>query len=78
MQTLKLTKEGTLILPKSLQAIFRPSDKLSWFREGATLIIKKINPPKLSTIAQRRKANPQSLKEINKEIRAYRNEKSRR
>lgn len=45
MRTLKIDKNGALVLPKTLRAIFKPSDKLAWFIEGDTLIIKRINPP---------------------------------
>ncbi|TET09423.1 hypothetical protein E3J84_05120 [Candidatus Aerophobetes bacterium] len=78
MQTLKINKDGMLIIPKTLQAIFKPSDKLAWFIEGDTLIIKRINPPKLSEIAGRVKEKPMPLKEIVKEVHVYRKEKKRR
>lgn len=75
MQTLKIDKKGTLVLPKAIQTIFKPSDKIAWFVEGDTLIIKRINPPRLSEIAERVKENPMPLKEIVKEVQAYRKEK---
>ncbi|MDO8748088.1 MAG: hypothetical protein A2321_02290 [Omnitrophica WOR_2 bacterium RIFOXYB2_FULL_45_11] len=75
MQTLKIDKNGTLVLPKIAQSIFRPSDKIAWFVDGDTFIVKKINPSKLSEIADRIKEKPLSLKEIVKEVHAYRKEK---
>lgn len=75
MQTLKIHKNGTLVIPKALRAIFKPSDKIVCFAEGDTLIIKRINPPKLSEIAGRVKEKPMPLKEIVKEVHAYRKEK---
>ena len=72
MQTLKIDKNGTLVLPKIAQSIFRPSDKIAWFVDGDTFIVKKINPSKLSEIADRIKEKPLSLKEIVKEVHAYR------
>ena len=75
MQTLKIDKNGTLVLPKIAQSIFRPSDKVAWFVDGDTFIVKKINPSKLSEIADRIKEKPLSLKEIVKEVHAYRKEK---
>ena len=75
MQTLKIDKNGTLVLPKIAQSIFRPSDKIAWFVEGDTFIVKKINPSKLSEIADRIKEKPLSLKEIVKEVHAYRKER---
>ncbi len=78
MQTLKVNKNGVLVIPKTLRAIFKPSDKLAWFIEGDTLIIKRINPPKLSEIAGRVKEKPMPLKEIVKEVHTYRKEKRSR
>ena len=75
MQTLKIDKNGTLVLPKIAQSIFRPSDKIAWFVDVDTFIVKKINPSKLSEIADRIKEKPLSLKEIVKEVHAYRKEK---
>jgi len=75
MQTLKINKDGTLTIPKALRSFFKPSDKFIWFMEGNTLIIKRINPPNLSDIAKRVKEKPLPLKEIEKEVHAYRNEK---
>lgn len=46
--------------------------------EGDTLIIKRINPPKLSEIAKRAKEKPIPLKEIVKEVHAYRREKKQK
>ena len=75
MQTLKVDKNGGMVIPKTLRSIFKPSDKLAWFTEGDTLIIKRLNPPKLSEIAGRVKEKPMSMKEIQKEVQAYRKEK---
>lgn len=75
MQTLKVDKNGIIVIPKTLRTIFKPSDELAWFTEGDTLIIKRLNPPKLSEIAGRVKEKPMPLKEIAKEVHAYRREK---
>ena len=78
MQTLKIEKNGLLVIPKSLRTIFKPSDKLAWFIEGDTFIIKRINPPKLSEISGRVKEKPMPLKEIVKEVHTYRKEKKKK
>jgi len=78
MQILKINKNGALIIPKTLRAVFKPSDKLAWFMEGDTLIIKRINLPKLSEIAGRVKEKPMPLKKIVKEVHAYRKEKRKK
>lgn len=78
MHTLNISKNGIITVPKSISSIFKPTDKLAWFTEGDTLIIKRINPPRLSEIAARIKEKPIPLKEIVKEVHAYRKEKSGR
>ena len=40
MQTLKIDKNGMLVLPKIAQSIFRPSDEIAWFVDGDTFIVK--------------------------------------
>lgn len=75
MQTLKLNPDGSLIIPKNVRNIFKPSDKIAWFLQNDTLILKKINTSKLSDIAERVKGKTLPLKEIVKEIHSYRKEK---
>jgi bifunctional DNA-binding transcriptional regulator/antitoxin component of YhaV-PrlF toxin-antitoxin module len=75
MKTLKIDKNGTLTIPKALRAIFKPSDKLACFVKGDMLIIKRITPPKLSEIAERVQEKSIPLKEIVKEVHAYRKKK---
>ncbi len=75
MQTIKITQQGELVILKILRGMFKPSDKIVWFAEGNTLILKKINPSRPSEIARRSKEKPMSMQEINKEIFAYRREK---
>lgn len=72
MQLLKINSDGTIIIPKLLRSIFKPSDKIAWFVEADTLILKKLNPPKLSELAGRVKEQPLPLKDIVKEVHAYR------
>ena len=78
MQTLKINKGGTLVIPRNLRTIFKSSDQVAWFAEGDMLILKRITPPRLSEIAGRVKEKPLALKEIVKEIRVYRREKRAR
>ncbi len=75
MHTLKINKDGSLVIPKALKEFLKASNKLVWFKEGDTLIIKRINPPKPSEIAERVKEKPVPLEEIVKEVHAYRKEK---
>lgn len=72
MQTLKVKSDGSILLPRS---VFKPRDKVAFILEGDTLILKKLNPPKISEIAKRAKGKTISLKEIVKEIHLFRREK---
>ena len=78
MQTLKINKSGTLVIPRTLRTIFKPSDQIAWFAERDMLILKRVTPPRLSEIASRVKEKPLALKEIVKEIHVYRREKRSR
>lgn len=75
MTTLRIKENGTLTIPKIWRSIFRPSDKIAAFLEGDTLIVKKITSSPLSSLSRRKRAKPMPLKEIVKEIRAYRGQK---
>ena len=75
MQIVKINRDGTLVIPKSLRSIFKPSSKVVCFAEGDTLILKKLSPSPLSEIAKRRKENPIPLEEIVEEVHSYRKEK---
>jgi hypothetical protein len=72
MQTLKIRPDGSIILPKP---IFKPQDEIAFIYEGGTLILKKLNPPKISEIAKRIKGKAIPLKDIVKEIHLFRKEK---
>lgn len=72
MQTLKVKTNGSISLPRS---IFKPEDTLAFIREGDMLILKKLNPPKISEIAKRAKEKALPLPEIVKEIHLFRKEK---
>lgn len=75
MNTLVISPNSTIVIPKNLRSIFRPSEKIVYFAEGDTLILKKITPPLASKIAERAKGKPLSLKSIVQEIHAYRKKK---
>ncbi len=78
MQNLKIEPNGVLVIPKALRGMFQPSDKIACFVEGDTLILKKMNLSRLSSLAGRIKEKPMPMREIVKEIRAYRKEKRTR
>ena len=72
MQTLTLNAKRTITLPRR---IFKPNDKIAFFVEGGTVILKKLLPLRLSDMASRAKDNPLSLHRISSEVRAYRKER---
>ena len=69
MKTVELPASLRITLPKGL---FKPSDKVALLTEGSILIIKKLETPRLSSIATRVKARPPSLRSIVQEVQAYR------
>jgi hypothetical protein len=78
MQTIRIGEKGSLVLPKTLRSVFKPSDEIAWFSEGDTLILKKITLKKISDIALGVKEKPMPLAEISREIHKYRKEKRAR
>lgn len=69
MKIIEVPASRMITLPKNL---FKPSDKVVLLTEGNTMIIKKLEPPQLSTIATRVPERPLSMRAIAKEVHAYR------
>lgn len=69
MKVIQVPPNRTLLLPKDL---FKPADKVAVIREGRTLVIKKLEPSRLSSIAAHLTARGLPLREIVQEVRAYR------
>jgi hypothetical protein len=72
MRTLAVPSNLKIALPKHL---FKPADRIVLLTEGSLLIIKKLEAPKLSSYAARAKDRPLSLREIDREVQAYRRSK---
>lgn len=62
-------------LPKRL---FKPLDKVAVLMEGGALIIRKIELPRLSSIAARIRERALPMREIAREVHAYRRAKHAR
>ena len=75
MKTVEISRNRTIVLPKG---IFKPLDKVAILNEGTTLIIKKLDTPRVSSVAARAKGRPLPLRTIVKEIQAYRRAKRAR
>ena len=72
MRTLEVPADRMIQLPKSL---FKPAEKVALLTEGDVLIVKKLESPRLSSIATRVKERPLPMRDILQEIRAYRRAK---
>ena len=69
MKTIEIPANRRILLPKGL---FKPSDKVALLTEGNVLIIKKLESPRLSSVAKRAKGRSLSLRTIVHEVHAYR------
>ena len=69
MKTVAVPSNLKIALPKHL---FKPADRVVLLTEGSLLIIKKLESPKLSSYAGRAKDRPLSLREVDREVQAYR------
>ena len=69
MKTFAVRADRTIRLPRGL---FKPADKVAIFVEGDMLIIKRLEPPRLSSIAERVREPAVPLRTIVKEVRAHR------
>ena len=72
MKTFTVPANRTIVLPKHL---FKPSERIVLMTEGNALIIKKLEPPKLSAIATRAKGRALPMREIAREVHAFRQAK---
>ena len=69
MKTVEVRANRTIVLPKHL---FKPFEKVALLTQGKVLIIKKLEPTPLSSIAKRVKAPTPPLRSITREVHAYR------
>ena len=69
MKTLEVPADCMIRLPKRL---FRPAEHIAILTADDTLIIKKLDSPRLSSIAKRVMAKPPVLRAIAREVAAYR------
>jgi len=72
MKTLEVPSNRMITLPK---ALFKPADRVAIVTAGGVLIVRKLEPPRLSSIATRVKAPPISLAKIAREVQVYRRAK---
>ena len=72
MKTYEVPANGMMRLPKRL---FKPAEKVAVFIDRSSLTIKKLEASPLSSLAERVKARPMPMREIVREVRAYRRAK---
>ena len=73
-KTVEVPSNLKIALPKGL---FKPFDRVVLFVAENALIIKRLESPKLSSYARRAKDRPLSLREVDREVQAYRRSKRR-
>lgn len=72
MRTVEVPANRMIMLPKHL---FKPADKVALLLEGNVLIIKKLEVPRLSSIAARVKERAWPMRDVVREVHAYRRAK---
>ncbi|MFQ5770177.1 MAG: hypothetical protein ACE5HX_06555 [bacterium] len=75
MNTVKVTEDLQIELSLEIKKWLRPEEELAAFLEGDTLILKKVQVPKLSALAEQNPKEEMLLEEISKEVHRYREEK---
>ena len=75
MKTFEVPANRMIRLPKRL---FKPAEKVAILSGSGVLIIKKLELPRLSSIATRVRERPLALREIVREVHAYRRAKRAR
>jgi bifunctional DNA-binding transcriptional regulator/antitoxin component of YhaV-PrlF toxin-antitoxin module len=78
MNETRVQIDGTIRLPKSVAKLFGPTDKLAVWALGDTIVLKRVSPARVSSIARRAPERTMPLDEIVKEVRAYRRENRKR
>ncbi len=72
MKTLAVPANGMIRLPSHL---FKPAERVAVFTDRSSFTVKKLEAPPLSSLAARVKERPLPMREIVREVRAYRRAK---
>ena len=78
MEAVKIASDGSIQLPKAVLRRFPKRSELAVWTEGDVIVLKRLKPAKLSTIAARRPEKEMPLAEIDAEVQAHRKEKRAR
>lgn len=75
MELAKVNADFQIDFPPAIKEWLRSESELAIFLLGDTLVLKKINTPKLSSFAKRKSGAEMPLVEIVEEVHRYRKEK---
>ena len=78
MEAVKIASDGSIQLPKAVLRRFPKRSELAVWTEGDVIVLQRLKPAKLSTIAARRPEKEMPLAEIDAEVQAHRKEKRAR
>ncbi len=74
MKAVKVETDGSIKLPKEMLRLFPTSSELAVWAEGDMIVLKRLQPPKPSRIAERVSDKGPPLKEIAAEVHRRRRE----
>lgn len=78
METAKVNEDLQIEVSEAIKNWLSAKEELAAFLEGDMLILKKIRPPQLSSIAEKGPREHMPLEEISTEVHRYRKEKRSR
>jgi hypothetical protein len=77
VKAIRIRQDGSLKLPSRILRRFPQRSEMAVWAEGDTIILKRVAPPSLTGIAERRPGRGPSLKAISAEVNRMRREKRR-
>lgn len=78
MKAVKVETDGSIKLPEEMLRLFPTSTELAVWTEGDTIVLERLQPLKLSQIAERVSEKEMPLKDIAAEVHRMRHDKRRR
>jgi hypothetical protein len=78
MDAIKIERDGSIRLPKTVLRGFPEESELAVWADGDTIVLKRLTPIKASEFAERDPGEGMSLEEIDAEVQAHRREKRAR
>jgi hypothetical protein len=75
MEAVKIERDGSIRLPKTVLRRFPKDSDLMVWAEGDVIVLKRLRPPEPTEFAERLPGEGMSLEEIDAEVQAYREAK---